>query len=61
MIRSFPFFKILYRSFSKKLKVGVSLEWLGLNSKSELVQGKLMEIHFSANGKICGAKLETCE
>ncbi|CAF2150248.1 unnamed protein product [Brassica napus] len=23
--------------------------------------GKLMEIHFSAKGKICGAKLETCE
>jgi len=26
-----------------------------------LAQGKLIEIHFSAMGKICGAKLETCK
>lgn len=26
-----------------------------------MLQGKLIEIHFSAAGKICGAKIQTCK
>lgn len=28
---------------------------------SHLMQGKLIEIHFSSAGKICGAKIQTCK
>lgn len=31
------------------------------NIASDLVQGKLIEIHFSTMGKICGAKIQTCK
>lgn len=28
---------------------------------SNFAQGKLIEIHFSSLGKICGAKIQTCK